>query len=198
VGDMLPPERLYKGIPSKVIATIKSILQKKNSVQKKKNTRGENHFVINNFCTLPLKEPAMFYLQYNTNLKTFSRKLRRHSTKGEIALWKKLRAGQMYGYTFNRQKPLNRYIVDFYCKPLNLVIEVDEKYHNHPVQRLKDSERQGILEKMKLNFLRFTDEQILNDMEIVLRIVRNYIVSYEFDHPGMTIPVRRNKNGRNT
>jgi len=35
----------------------------------------------------------------------------------------------MNGYTFNRQKPLSRYIVDFYCKPLNLVIEVDGGYH---------------------------------------------------------------------
>ena len=58
------------------------------------------------------------------------------------------------GYKFNRQKPLGRYIVDFYCKSLNLVIEVDEDYHNQATQKLKDNERQQILQSMKLNFLR--------------------------------------------
>jgi very-short-patch-repair endonuclease len=72
----------------------------------------------------------MYYLPYNKNLKAFSRKLRNNSTLGEILLWKQLRAGSMDGYTFNRQKPLGNYIVDFYCKPLNLVIEVDGGYFN--------------------------------------------------------------------
>ena len=61
---------------------------------------------------------GMWYLTYNTNLKEFSRQLRNHSTMGEILLWKKLRAGTMMNYSFNRQKPLNQYIVDFYSKPL--------------------------------------------------------------------------------
>jgi hypothetical protein len=48
---------------------------------------------------------AVYYLPYNKDLKTFSRKLRNNSTPGEILLWKKLRADSMMGYTFNRQKP---------------------------------------------------------------------------------------------
>ncbi len=79
----------------------------------------------------------VYCLPYNKNLKTFSRKLRNNSTEGEILLWKKLSAGSMMNYTFNRQKPLKRYIVDFYCKPLNLVIEVDGGYHEEEAQKLK-------------------------------------------------------------
>ncbi|MEI9908429.1 MAG: endonuclease domain-containing protein [Bacteroidota bacterium] len=89
----------------------------------------------------------MFYLPYNTNLKDFSRQLRNHSTPGEILLWKKLRAGSLMYYQFNRQKPLENYIVDFYCKPLNLVIEIDGSYHNQPEQRIKDEERQRYLKQ---------------------------------------------------
>ena len=66
----------------------------------------------------------------------------------------------MRGYTFNRQKPLNRYIVDFYCKPLNLVIEIDGTYHLEAEQVIKDRQRQQILETMGLHFLRFSEQEV--------------------------------------
>jgi very-short-patch-repair endonuclease len=118
----------------------------------------------------------VYHLPYNQNLKAFSRKLRNHSTLGEILLWKQLRAGAMSGYTFNRQKPLGHYIVDFYCKPLNLVIEVDGGYHFEEEQKIKDEERQRILEELSLDFLRFQDEEIRKDMPQVLHTIRTYIV----------------------
>ncbi len=95
----------------------------------------------------------MWFVPYDRNLKEFSRQLRNNSTAGEIALWKKLRAGSIRGYTFNRQKPLDRYIVDFYCKPLDLVIEIDGGYHFEPEQVIKDKERQAILQLKGLHFL---------------------------------------------
>jgi very-short-patch-repair endonuclease len=119
----------------------------------------------------------LYYLPYNKNLKMFSRKLRNHSTLEEILLWKQLRAGSVMGYTFNRQKPLGRYIVDFYCKPLNLVIEVDGGYHNREEQKIKDRERQGILEAMGLDFLRFQNEEIKKDLDVVVNTIRNYITA---------------------
>lgn len=85
----------------------------------------------------------------------------------------------MMGYTFNRQKPLNRYIVDFYCKPLNLVIEVDGGYHETEAQKIKDHERQQVLEDMGLNFLRFSDSEVRKDIGNVLKAIENYIVAYQ-------------------
>ena len=82
------------------------------------------------------------------------------------------------GYTFNRQKPLKRCIVDFYCKPLNLVIEVDGGYHEEEMQKIKDNERQKVLEEMDLNFLRFTEKEVRKNMENVLKTIENYIVSH--------------------
>jgi very-short-patch-repair endonuclease len=120
----------------------------------------------------------MYYLPYDKNLKEFSRRLRKHSTLGEILLWQKLRAGNMMNYTFNRQKPLDRYIVDFYCKPLNLVIEVDGSYHFEQEQKIKDQHRQEALQKMGLNFLRFSEQQIRKDIDVVLKAIENYIIEW--------------------
>ena len=121
----------------------------------------------------------MYWLPYNKDLKAFSRKLRNNSTLGEILLWQKLKAGSVKGYKFNRQKPLGRYIVDFYCKPLKLVIEIDGGYHFEEEQKLKDAERQKLLENMGLHFLRFSDEQIRKDMDTVLKEIENYISLFE-------------------
>ena len=82
-------------------------------------------------------------------------------------------------YTFNRQKPLNRYIVDFYCKPLNLVIEIDGSFHYEQEQMIRDKKRQEILEEMGLNFIRFSELQVRKDMDWVLREITNYILAYE-------------------
>lgn len=124
----------------------------------------------------------MYWLPYNKDLKEFSRRLRKNSTLGEILLWQKLRAGSMMKYTFNRQKPLDRYIVDFYCNPLRLVIEIDGSYHFEEEQKVKDSERQKLLEKMGLYFLRFSEQQVRKDMDIVLKEIGNYITEFEQRH----------------
>lgn len=99
----------------------------------------------------------------------------------------------MMKYQFNRQKPLNRYIVDFYCKPLNLVIEVDGRYHNEPAQRVKDAERQRILELMGLNFLRFAEMHVRKEMDFVLKAIESYILAYEAKHPELKSRVSRYK-----
>lgn len=82
------------------------------------------------------------------------------------------------GYTFNRQKPLNKYIVDFYCKPLNLVIEIDGGYHEEEMQKIKDDERQQVLEEMGLNFLGFKEKEVRRNIDGVLKVIESYIFSY--------------------
>lgn len=53
----------------------------------------------------------------------------------------------MEGYSFNRQKPLGNYIVDFYRKHLKLVIVVDGGYHCEEAQKILDKDRQFIIEE---------------------------------------------------
>lgn len=121
----------------------------------------------------------MYFLPYNRNLKEFSRQLRNKGTLSEVILWQKLRAGQVKGYKFNRQKPLSRYIVDFYCKKLNLVIEVDGISHFKGDAPIRDRERQDILETMGLQFLRFDDEDVKENISFVMRVIYEFIDDWE-------------------
>jgi very-short-patch-repair endonuclease len=124
-------------------------------------------------------------IPYNRDLKEKARLLRNNSTFGEILLWKKLRGKQFFGYDFHRQKPLLNYIVDFYCAELNLVIEIDGKYHNNGEPYERDLRRQRELEKYQLNFLRFSEIQMRTQMINVLRAIELYISDFEKKHtPG--------------
>ncbi|MEM7548774.1 MAG: DUF559 domain-containing protein [Bacteroidota bacterium] len=123
----------------------------------------------------------MYFLAYNRNLKEFSRYLRNSSTLSEVLLWQELRASQLKGYAFNRQKTLGRYIVDFYCKRLNLVIEIDEESHHHDLAPLKDKKRQMALEDLGLSFLRFDDGDVKHQMHHVLNTIIQFIERWEND-----------------
>jgi len=133
------------------------------------------------------------HLPYNKILKQYSRNLRNESTRAEITLWNELRAAQL-GYTFNRQKPLQNFIVDFYCKPLHLVIEVDGITHWDEEQIKQDKIRQTILKKMDLHFLRLDDDEVMHDMENVLRTIGITIEKLEKFYPEA---IRRKKNPPN-
>ena len=96
--------------------------------------------------------------------------------------------GRRYeGYTFNRQKPLGNYIVNFYCKPLKPVIEVDGGYHFEKEQRLQDKERQAVVEELRLHFLRFEDEQVKKDIDSVLCKIDAFTIGFETSRR-LTVP----------
>jgi len=113
------------------------------------------------------------YLPYNKNLKQRSRNLRNKSTLGEILLWKRLRGRQMRGIQFNRQKPLGKFIADFYCKPLNLVIEVDGS--SHEGRQEYDRDRDIELQKLGLTVLRFPDLDVRKNIRGVLKVIEEWI-----------------------
>ena len=77
-----------------------------------------------------VRDTRNYYTHYDPKLKERSRELRRNATFTERLLWKYLRVGQLNGYRFLRQKPIDEFIVDFYCKSLQLVIEIDGVSHN--------------------------------------------------------------------
>lgn len=84
----------------------------------------------------------------------------------------------MLGYTFNRQKPLGNYIVDFYCSKLSLVIEVDGSSHESEEAIVKDNERQKILEDMGLNFIRIDDSEVKLNLPNVLHEIESFILDW--------------------
>lgn len=119
-------------------------------------------------------------LYYNKKLKEYARRLRKQATKAEVKLWNEvLRGRQLHGYTFLRQRPVLFFIADFMCKDLMLIIEVDGYTHEWEEQWVLDQKRQKELEELGFSFLRFTDEEILEDIRNVERVIETWVL----DHP---------------
>ena len=114
-------------------------------------------------------------IPYNPKLKEIARILRNNSTLGEVLLWKKLRNKQMLGYDFHRQKPIDQFIVDFFCPVLNLAIEIDGGSHETDEAFEKDKKRQEHLENIGIKFLRFKESEVRNNMRGVLDAIENWI-----------------------
>lgn len=115
----------------------------------------------------------MNIIHYNSNLKKLAADLRTHSTRSEIYLWEELKGKRLEGYRFIRQKPIGEYIVDFYCKEVGLVIELDGLSHQSVETMDKDQKKEDYLKQMGLKVLRFEDEEVINDRENVLRVIRD-------------------------
>jgi len=118
-------------------------------------------------------------IPYNPKLKALARKLRNNSTKAEIILWLKLKNKQMYGCDFHRQKPIGNYILDFFCQALMLGIEVDGYSHELLEVYNKDVKKTTEIKKYGITILRFSDYQVLRDMENVLRAIEHFIFEFE-------------------
>ena len=95
----------------------------------------------------------------------------------EVLLWKDLNNGQIKGYDFHRQKPLDEYIVDFYCPELMLVIEIDGITHDYKIE--KDKIRQKKLESLGLRFIRFLDADVRNHLEGVIYVIKEWVRKHE-------------------
>lgn len=116
---------------------------------------------------------------YNQNLKVNARVLRNDSTASEIKLWNFLRNKQMKGYLFNRQKPILNYIADFYSNKLKLVIELDGYSHNLEEEYEKDLQKDLEFKKIGFKILRFEDNEVMKNIENVLKAIENYIEDFE-------------------
>ena len=116
-------------------------------------------------------------IYYNPKLKEQARELRENATFTERLLWKYLRAGQLHGYRFLRQKPIDEFIVDFYCKRLRLVIEIDGVTHND--KQNYDKPRENRLKELGFTVLRFDGYYILENITGALALVTNCIEEIE-------------------
>ena len=97
-------------------------------------------------------------------------------THAKVLLWNGLKKKQMLGRDFDRQRPIDAFIVNFYCKDLMLAIEVDNKSHNAVGAGLKDRARQERLESLEslgVRFLQFTDEDVKQNLDGVLQAIRS-------------------------
>lgn len=98
-------------------------------------------------------------------------------TDAERRLWSNLRARQVLGLQFYRQKPIGSFIVDFYCAAAKLVIEVDGGQHFDDVNAASDRVRDAALAALGLTVLRFDNLQVLKETDAVLSIIHQHVAT---------------------
>jgi len=106
-----------------------------------------------------------------------ARELRRTQTRSETVLWEALRLGRFAGTKWRRQQTMGRFVVDFYCSELRVVVEVDGPIHDDRVEA--DRDRQSALEASGLRVWRVTAADVEQDVEAVLERFREWLAGRE-------------------
>lgn len=119
------------------------------------------------------------YIPYYYNLVPRARSLRRKQTRAETIFWEAIRGKKYLGLKFTRQKPLYRYIVDFYCAELKLAIEIDGSSHYGSEKAAQDRFRTNYLKDRGIKIRRYTNEEVINDIDLVLENLKQYIAVYQ-------------------
>jgi len=94
--------------------------------------------------------------------------------KYEEKIWKEILRKNQTGFRFLRQKPINRFILDFYCSELDLAIEIDGSSHDK--KKNYDLERDKFLKLIGIRTIRLTNDEILNDIEMIKQKLRVSLV----------------------
>jgi very-short-patch-repair endonuclease len=122
----------------------------------------------------------IFYIymivEYNKKLKKRSQDLRTQSTLSEVLLWNEIKTKKL-GYQFMRQKPIGNYIVDFYCKNLKLVIEIDGS--SHDTKQEYDKFRTEYLKRIGLHVHIFLDNEVKHNLDAVLKSIKQTILKLQ-------------------
>ena len=113
--------------------------------------------------------------------KEYRRLLRHDMTPSERMLWKHISDKQLDGWRFRRQHGFGPYVLDFYCPVPKLCIEVDGEIHQRTDVFEKDKERTSFLESNGIKVIRFTNDEIENDISDVLERIRRFINNNSFN-----------------
>ena len=112
-------------------------------------------------------------IPYNPILKKRANELRKNSTLTEIMMGDELKKKKLHGYDFDRQKPIDNYIVDFYSKELMLAIEIDGESHYGKEE--KDAYRDKRLNSLGVTVLRFDDMEVRYNLDKVIIMLEQWI-----------------------
>ena len=104
----------------------------------------------------------------------FAKNLRKNVTDTEKYLWKYLRVNQLEGFKFRRQQPIGKYIIDFVNLERKIIIELDGGQH---LENKKDKLRDRWLKEQGYEILRFWDNEVFDNIEGVLELIREKLLS---------------------
>ena len=134
---------------------------------------------MNRISIAEINEVAIFgrivgVLPYNKSLSGRARALRKAGVLSEVIFWKYVKNDTFWTIGFDRQRVIGNFIVDFYCKDLGLVIEIDGASHNDKEQY--DAMREEFLIGLGLVVYRISDYRVKNDLDNVLRELADFII----------------------
>jgi very-short-patch-repair endonuclease len=105
----------------------------------------------------------LVFIPYNKTLTQKARDNRKAPTPAEKKIWLEVLQGKkINGLKFSRQKPLDEYIVDFYCSEILLTIEIDGD--SHAEQKQYDQKRTKRLNDLGITVIRYTNEEVMNNI----------------------------------
>ncbi len=109
------------------------------------------------------------------------RELRQTATTPERLLWGRLRGKQVHGVRFRRQHPLDPFFVDFYCYAASLVVEIDGE--SHVGRAAADAERERYLRERGLRVIRFTNDQVIHNLDTVVEAIAGAVAGSQRPSP---------------
>ena len=115
-----------------------------------------------------------------------ARRLRQKSTTAERRLWKQLRRNHLAGFGFRRQQPIGPYVVDFFCPSARLIIQLHGPIHKLFGAAELDAIRMEWLQARGYRILRFENDRVLEDIELVLEAVSRAVAA----PPSLTLPLK--------
>jgi very-short-patch-repair endonuclease len=118
-----------------------------------------------------------------------AKQLRRAMTRAETLLWRYLKANRMDGVGFRRQTPIGNYVADFVCFSSKLVIELDGESHDFEERQKTDQRRDAFFASEGFQVLRFTNDQVMSNLEGVVEAIRQATsVGASGSPPSLTLP----------
>jgi very-short-patch-repair endonuclease len=119
-------------------------------------------------------------------------------TRAETLLWRYLKAHRIDGLGFRRQVPFQNYIADFVCLSAKLIVELDGESHDFPERQKADQNRDDFFAFEGFKILRFTNDQVMSNLEGVVDVIRQAASSRVHNSPpSLTLPHKGGGN-RNT
>lgn len=119
--------------------------------------------------------------QFNPRNTQRARNLRRQASPAEIKMWQHLAKSQLNGFKFSRQMPVGLYFADFICRSARLVVEIDGT--SHDVRVAYDEARTKLIEAQGYRVLRFTNEDVLQNLEGVLMMIGQVLAEMPLPTP---------------
>ena len=115
-------------------------------------------------------------MHYGATMEIFqiAERLRRDMTAPEKIIWDKVCKNQL-GVRIRRQHPIWKFIADFYCHEVKLVIEIDGGIHLSSENKEYDISRDAILKEFKINILRFNNDEVINEPDLVIEKIKRTI-----------------------